>query len=209
MALASVSVGVWHCVAEQFENAARRSAKLPARPIPRPVGGHFMIHLGLGIYGHGVCLHLLQADFGKAKELLDMGGTVRVHLAKGEFAFFPAGYLVLPVSLVSSSAIVCPCLTKVSLAPLVGDERSIVVNSMSTHMDANKKAAPWSKISAEWAAFLADAATATVAVADEKSAAESKEPLEQIVREETEEEPEEDEPDKAEEEGADADGADK
>ena len=44
MALESVSRGVWHCVAQNFENAAQRSAKVPG------------IYLGLGVYGHGVCV---------------------------------------------------------------------------------------------------------------------------------------------------------
>ncbi len=61
MALESVSRGVWHCVAQHFENAAQRSAKLPGTPIPRPVGSHFPIYLGLGVYGHGVCLHSLHS----------------------------------------------------------------------------------------------------------------------------------------------------
>ncbi len=43
LALESVSRGVWHCVAQHFENAAQRSAKLPGRPILRPVSEHFLI----------------------------------------------------------------------------------------------------------------------------------------------------------------------
>ena len=60
LALDSVSWGVWHCFAQHFENAAQRSAKVPGRPILEPVGGHFPIYLGLGVYCHGVCLHSLQ-----------------------------------------------------------------------------------------------------------------------------------------------------
>ncbi len=41
LALESVSRGVWHCVAQHFQNAARCSAKLPGRPFPKPVGAHF------------------------------------------------------------------------------------------------------------------------------------------------------------------------
>ena len=52
LALESVSRGVWHCVLQHFENAAQRSAKLPGRPILRPVGGHFSIYLGVGVSGH-------------------------------------------------------------------------------------------------------------------------------------------------------------
>ncbi len=33
----------WHCVAQHFENAAQRSAKLPGRPILRPVSEQFLI----------------------------------------------------------------------------------------------------------------------------------------------------------------------
>ena len=42
-----------------FEDAAKRNAKLRGRPICRPVGDHFPNHLGLGVFGHGVCLHSL------------------------------------------------------------------------------------------------------------------------------------------------------
>ncbi len=43
-------------------NAAQRSGKPSGRPILRPVWGHFPNYLGLGVYGHGVCvcLHSLQ-----------------------------------------------------------------------------------------------------------------------------------------------------
>ncbi len=60
LALESVSGGVRHCVAQHFLNAVQRSAKLSGRPILSPVGGHFPIYLGLGVYGHGVCLHLFH-----------------------------------------------------------------------------------------------------------------------------------------------------
>ncbi len=63
LALESVSRGVWHCVAQHFENAAQRSAKLPGRPILRPVGGPFPIYLGLGVYGHSVCPHSSSVTF--------------------------------------------------------------------------------------------------------------------------------------------------
>ena len=49
LASESVSRGVWHCVAQHFENVAQRTAKLPGRPILRPVGDHFPIYLGLGV----------------------------------------------------------------------------------------------------------------------------------------------------------------
>ncbi len=52
LALELVFRGVWHCVAQHLENAAQRSAKLPGRPILRPVGGHHMIYLGLSVHGH-------------------------------------------------------------------------------------------------------------------------------------------------------------
>jgi hypothetical protein len=64
--LESVSLGVWHCVALHYEDVARRSAKLPGRPILRPVKGHFPICLGLGVYGHGPCLHSLHLGFPKS-----------------------------------------------------------------------------------------------------------------------------------------------
>ena len=60
LALESASQETWHCVAQLFQNAAQRSAKLPGRPILRPVGGHFPIYLGLGVYGHSPCLHSLH-----------------------------------------------------------------------------------------------------------------------------------------------------
>ena len=60
LAFESVSREVWHCVAQHFENAAQRGAALPGGPILRPVGGHFPIYLGLGVYGRGVCLHSLH-----------------------------------------------------------------------------------------------------------------------------------------------------
>ncbi len=41
-----------HCAA--LKNAVQCDAK-PGRPILKPVGGHFPIYLGLGVYGHGVC----------------------------------------------------------------------------------------------------------------------------------------------------------
>ena len=44
--------GAWHCVAQHFQSAAQRNAKLPRRPILRPVEGDFPIYLGLGVYGH-------------------------------------------------------------------------------------------------------------------------------------------------------------
>jgi succinate dehydrogenase/fumarate reductase-like Fe-S protein len=34
----SVSRGVWHCVAQYFQNAAKRNDRFPGRPIPRSVG---------------------------------------------------------------------------------------------------------------------------------------------------------------------------
>ncbi len=55
LTLESVSRGAWHCVAQHFQNSAQRSAQIPRRPILRPVGDHFLIYLGLGVYGHGVC----------------------------------------------------------------------------------------------------------------------------------------------------------
>jgi hypothetical protein len=42
-ALASVSRGAWHCIAQPFENAVNRSAKPPGRPILKPVPDHFLI----------------------------------------------------------------------------------------------------------------------------------------------------------------------
>ena len=60
LAVESVPRGVWHCVAQQFEDAAQRSALLPGRPILKPLGSHFMIYLGLGVYGQSPCLHSLQ-----------------------------------------------------------------------------------------------------------------------------------------------------
>jgi hypothetical protein len=59
LALESVSRGVWHCVAQHFRSAAQRSAKLPGRTILKPIGSHFVIYLGLGVYGHGVCVCIL------------------------------------------------------------------------------------------------------------------------------------------------------
>ncbi len=41
LALESVSRGAWHCVAQHFQNAAQRSAKLPGGPNLRPDGGQF------------------------------------------------------------------------------------------------------------------------------------------------------------------------
>mgnify|MGYP002811913371 CR=1 FL=1 len=38
------------------EALTQRSAKPTGRPILRPAGGHFPIYLGLGVYGHGVCV---------------------------------------------------------------------------------------------------------------------------------------------------------
>ncbi len=67
-ALESVSRGAWHCVAQHFQNAAKRNAKLPGRPILRPVGGHFSIYLCLGVYGHGVCLHRRTGGRGVFRE---------------------------------------------------------------------------------------------------------------------------------------------
>ena len=61
LSLESISLGVWHCIAQIFQNAVQRNAKLTGRPIIRPVGSHFPIFLGLGVYGHGVCLHSLHA----------------------------------------------------------------------------------------------------------------------------------------------------
>ena len=43
VALESVSRGVRHCVAQHLENAAELSAKLPGRPILRPVRGRFAL----------------------------------------------------------------------------------------------------------------------------------------------------------------------
>jgi hypothetical protein len=43
-----------------FENAPQRSAKLSGRPILMLAGRHFMICLGLGVYGHCTCLHSLH-----------------------------------------------------------------------------------------------------------------------------------------------------
>jgi hypothetical protein len=34
-----------------------RSAKFFRRPILKPVGSHFPIYLGFGVFGYGVCLH--------------------------------------------------------------------------------------------------------------------------------------------------------
>jgi hypothetical protein len=63
LALESITRGVRHCIAQHFENAAQRNAKLPGRPILIPIGVHFPVCLGLGVYRHGVCLHYLQAYF--------------------------------------------------------------------------------------------------------------------------------------------------
>jgi hypothetical protein len=62
----SVSRGVWKCIAYHFENAAQRSDKLPGGPILRPIGEQFVMYLGLGVYGHGVCgRSTQQADVDK------------------------------------------------------------------------------------------------------------------------------------------------
>ena len=53
----SVSQGVWHRVAQHVQKAVQRSAKPLGRPILRRNGSQFPIYLGLGVYGHGVCLH--------------------------------------------------------------------------------------------------------------------------------------------------------
>jgi hypothetical protein len=72
LALVSVFRGAGHCGAQHFENAAQRNAKLPGRPILRPVGGHLPIYLGLGVYGHGPCLHSLHVGANTAKHVLSL-----------------------------------------------------------------------------------------------------------------------------------------
>ena len=56
LALESDSWGLWHCVAQHFQNAVQRSAKVPRRPILRRVVGCGQIYLSLGAHGNGVCV---------------------------------------------------------------------------------------------------------------------------------------------------------
>ena len=60
LGLESVSQGVWHCVAQPFQNAAQRCAKLPGRPILRQLGAIFRFILA------SVCMVIgsFNAQFG-------------------------------------------------------------------------------------------------------------------------------------------------
>jgi hypothetical protein len=43
-----------------FRNVVQCSAELSGGSILEPVGVHFLLDLGIGLYGHGPCLHSLQ-----------------------------------------------------------------------------------------------------------------------------------------------------
>ena len=49
------------------------SAKRSGRPILRPVGGHFSIYRGLGVYGRGVSLHSRQEHITSVVVILPRG----------------------------------------------------------------------------------------------------------------------------------------
>ncbi len=56
-----------------------KQRKLPGRPILRPVVGRFPIYLGLGVYGHGVCLHSLQVCVQTCVFVLHLHGCACAH----------------------------------------------------------------------------------------------------------------------------------
>ena len=54
-----------HDLDAELNSAYKSNIILPREVYSEAVSGHFPIYLGLGVYGHGPCLHSLQSMHGK------------------------------------------------------------------------------------------------------------------------------------------------